>query len=34
VLRQNIGNLAVAPDGKRIAFEGEDGNIWVLFLAE
>jgi Tol biopolymer transport system component len=34
VVTQVVGNFAVAPDGKKIAFEGEDGNIWVLFLGE
>jgi hypothetical protein len=34
IVTQRVGNLAVSPDGKKIAYEGEDGNLWVLFLGE
>ena len=34
VLGQLVSDFAISPDGKRIAFEGEDGNIWLLTLSE
>ncbi|MBL7209073.1 MAG: PEGA domain-containing protein [Dehalococcoidia bacterium] len=34
ILRLRVGDFAVSPDGRRIAFEGEDGNIWLLVLDE
>ena len=34
IITQRVGDFAISPDGKRIAFEGEDGNIWLLTLSE
>jgi len=34
ILRQLVGDFAISPDGKKIAFKGEDGNIWLLVLEE
>jgi len=34
ILKQRVGDFAVSPDGRRIAFEGEDGDIWLLVLDE
>jgi len=34
IITQRVGRFAISPDGERIAFEGGDGNIWLLTLIE
>jgi len=34
IITQRVGDFAISPDGEKIAFEGEDGNIWLLTLSE
>jgi Tol biopolymer transport system component len=34
ILKQLVFDFAVSPDGTRIAYEGEDGRIWLLVLED